>query len=167
MRQPHKGARSVNTPDSLPRCGVEGGGFALSAALIVSATLQTFGPGPRGSLAQGDDHSKGSTMNRRSACLCFLAVAKTSLLSSFAWAAGATAKTVSRVAGPHWSVNGDWNPGIEAVQKHLRAAHGIDPTGLGLEELLALHDNSHNRMGSHGHSHQRKPQGITKGYGKF
>jgi len=92
---------------------------------------------------------------------------KASLLSSFVWAAQATARTAFRVAGPHWSVNGDWNPSIEAVQKHLLGVHGIDPSGLGLEEMLTLHDNSHNRMGNHGHTHQKKPQGFTKGYGKF
>jgi hypothetical protein len=106
-------------------------------------------------------------MNRRSACICFLAVVKTALLSSFVRAAAATAKTVSRVAGPHWSVNGDWNPGVEAVQNHLLGVHGIDPSGLGLDEMLALHDNAHNRMGNHGHSHQKKPQGFSKGYSKF
>jgi hypothetical protein len=63
--------------------------------------------------------------------------------------------------------NGDWNPGVEAVQNHLLGVHGIDPSGLGLDEMLALHDNAHNRMGNHGHSHQKKPQGFSKGYSKF
>ena len=106
-------------------------------------------------------------MNRRSACIFFLAAVKTSLLASFAWAAETTAKTVSRMAGPHWSVNGDWAPSVEEIQQHLRAAHHIDPEGLGLEEMLTLHDNAHNRMGYRGHSHQKKPQGFTKGYHKF
>ena len=106
-------------------------------------------------------------MNRRSACIQFLAVVKTSLLASFVWAARATASTVSRVAGPHWSVNGDWNPGVEAVQAHLRGGHGIDPRGLGLEEMLTLHDNVHNRAGYRGHTHQKKSQVVTKGYRKF
>ena len=106
-------------------------------------------------------------MNRRSACISFLTVLKTSLLSSFVWAAEATARTVSRVAGPHWSVNGDWSPNAEAVQKHLLGAHGIDPGGLDLEAMLTLHDNAHNRMGYQGHSHQKKTHVPTKGYRKF
>ncbi len=39
-------------------------------------------------------------MNRRSACICFLAVLKTSLVSSFALAAQEAVRSVSRIAGP-------------------------------------------------------------------
>ena len=107
-------------------------------------------------------------MNRRSACLCFLAFLKTSLLSSFAVAAQEAARAVSRVAGPHWSVNGDWTPDLEEVQRHLRSAHGIDPGSLGIEELLTLHDNDHNRRGhQHGHAHKKASRTSAKGYAKF
>ena len=106
-------------------------------------------------------------MNRRSACICFLAAVKTSLLTSFALAAQEAAKTVSRIGGPRWNVNGDWSPGVEEVQRHLRDAHGIDPGGLGLEELLTLHDNDHNRRGSTtGHGHKKTAKSPSKGYAK-
>jgi len=107
-------------------------------------------------------------MNRRSACVCFLAAVKTSLLSSFVLAAQEAARTISRIAGPRWNVNGDWMPSVEEVQNHLRAAHGIDPSGLGLEDLLTLHDNDHNRRGySTGHAHKKAPTGQSKGYAKY
>lgn len=105
-------------------------------------------------------------MNRRSACICFLAVVKTVLLTSLVRAAEVTAKTVSRVTGPHWSVNGDWNPSIESIRDHLRGAHRIEPGSMDLESLLTLHDNVHNRMGNHGHTHAKK-QLPAKGYAKF
>lgn len=106
-------------------------------------------------------------MNRRSAGICFLAIAKTSFLSSFALAAQEAAKTVSRIAGPRWNVNGDWSPSVEEVQRHLRDAHGIDPGSRGLEELLALHDNDHNRRGySTGHGHKKAAKSSPKGYAK-
>lgn len=88
-------------------------------------------------------------------------------MSSLVVAAEATAKAAARVGGPHWSVNGDWNPSVETVQQHLRTAHGIDPSGMGLEEMLAVHDSVHNRMGNHGHSHAKKSKPPAKGYAKF
>lgn len=107
-------------------------------------------------------------MDRRSACICFLALLKTSLVSSFALAAQEAARTVSRIAGPRWNVNGDWNPSIEEVQNHLRAAHGIDPGNLNFEDLLALHDNDHNRRGyAAGHSHKKASKSSAKGYAKY
>jgi hypothetical protein len=116
---------------------------------------------------QADRTQKGSIMNRRSACICFLAVAKTSILSSFALAAQEAARTVSRIAGPRWNVNGDWTPSVEEVQRHLRDAHGIDPGSLALEELLTLHDNDHNVRGySTGHSHKKATKSSQKGYAK-
>jgi hypothetical protein len=106
-------------------------------------------------------------VKRRSACLCLLAVVKTSLLSSFALAAQEAAKTISRIAGPRWNVNGDWSPGIDEVQRHLRDAHGIDPGNLGLEDLLTLHDNDHNRRGhTAGHGHKKALKNPPKGYEK-
>jgi hypothetical protein len=96
-------------------------------------------------------------MNRRSAFLFLLALAKTSI--AFA------AQEVGRIAGPRWNVNGNWSPSIDEVRAHLRNAHGIDPGGLGLQELLALHDNAHNRMGG-GHRKTNEPKGSTKGYRK-
>lgn len=103
-------------------------------------------------------------MNRRSACLCFLVFFKTSVVL----AAQEAAKTVSRMAGPHWNVNGDWTPTAEEVQRHLRDAHGIDPGSLALEDLLTLHDNDHNRRGvSAGHGHKKAAKTSSKGYAKF
>lgn len=107
-------------------------------------------------------------MDRRSACICFLAVVKTSLVSSVALAAEEAAKTVARMAGPRWNVNGDWTPSPEEIRDHLLQAHGIDPADAGLEEMLTLHDNDHNRMGYRaGHGHKKQPKGSTKGYAKF
>lgn len=103
-------------------------------------------------------------MDRRTACICFLATLKTTLLSSFVLAAQEAAKTVSRIAGPRWNVNGDWTPRIDEIQDHLRSAHGIDPTGFDLEDLLNLHDNDHNRRGYRkDHGHTKRP---AKGYAR-
>ena len=106
-------------------------------------------------------------MNRRSACICFLAAVKTSFLSSLALAAQEAARTVSRIAGPRWNVNGDWSPTIEEIQSHLRNAHGIDPSGRDIEDLLTLHDNDHNRRGSSNtHGHKKSAKSPAKGYAK-
>jgi hypothetical protein len=100
--------------------------------------------------------------------MCFLALLKTSLVSSVALAAQEAAKTVSRVAGPRWNVNGDWTPSVEEIQGHLRSVHGIDPGALGIEDLLTLHDNDHNRMGHQtGHAHKKSKNSQAKGYAKF
>lgn len=107
-------------------------------------------------------------MDRRSACMCFLALLKTSLVSSVALAAQDAVRTISRVAGPRWNVNGDWSPSLEEIQGHLRAAHGIDPADMGLEDLLTLHDNDHNRRGYQtGHAHKKANKSQAKGYAKF
>jgi len=108
-------------------------------------------------------------MNRRSAGIAFLALLKTALLASFAHAAQEAARAVSRISGPRWNVNGNWAPTTEELQSHLRNAHGIDPGNLGLEDLLTLHDNDHNRRGitSSTHSHKKSPKSSTKGYAKF
>ena len=107
-------------------------------------------------------------MNRRSACICFLACLKTSLVYSVALAAHEAAKTVSRIAGPRWNVNGDWTPSLDEIQGHLRSAHGIDPGTMGIEDLLTLHDNDHNRRGYQaGHGHKKAAKGSAKGYAKF
>lgn len=106
-------------------------------------------------------------MNRRSACFCLFVAAKTALLSSFALAAQEAAATMSRIAGPRWNVNGNWAPDMEEVQRHLREAHGINPGDLGLEALLILHDNDHNRRGvTTGHSHKKSSKSPPKGYAK-
>ena len=106
-------------------------------------------------------------MNRRSACIGLLAVLKTSLVSSFALAAQEAAKTVSRIAGPRWNVNGEWAPTIEEIESHLRAAHGIDPSGRSMEDLLTLHDNDHNlRCSSNNHGHKKSTKSSAKGYAK-
>lgn len=107
-------------------------------------------------------------MDRRSACLCFLALLKTCLVSTAALAAQETLKTISRVAGPRWNVNGDWSPSLDEIQGHLRTAHGIDPGTLGIDDLLTLHDNDHNRRGYRtGHGHEKAGKGQSKGYAKF
>ena len=107
-------------------------------------------------------------MNRRSACLCFLVAVKTTFVSSLVLAAQEAVHTVSRIAGPRWNVNGDWTPSVEEVQRHLRDAHGINPGSLGLEDLLTLHDNDHNRRGHAAmHSHKKSSKSPTKGYAKF
>lgn len=99
-------------------------------------------------------------MNRRSACICLLVFLKAS--------ATLAAQTVSRIAGPRWNVNGDWTPTAEEVQRHLRDAHGINPGSLGLEDLLTLHDNDHNRRGyTAGHGHQKAGKSQSKGFAKF
>ncbi len=103
-------------------------------------------------------------MNRRTACLCFLVALKTSLVSSFVLAAQEAAQAVSRIAGPRWNVDGDWDPSIEEIQSHLRSSHGIDPGGFDLEDLLILHDNDHNRRGyRRDHGHTKRP---AKGYAR-
>jgi len=108
-------------------------------------------------------------MNRRSACIYALALLKTPLVSSLVLAAQEAAKTVSRIAGPRWNVNGDWTPTMEEIQSHLRSAHGIDPGNLGIEDLLTLHDNDHNRRGVSGtnHSHKKSSKSPSKSYAKF
>lgn len=107
-------------------------------------------------------------MNRRSACICFLAILKTTLVSSFVLAAQEAAKTVSRIAGPRWNVNGDWTPTVEELQGHLRDAHGIEASGRDIEDLLTLHDNDHNRRGvSTNHGHKKSTKSSTKGYAKY
>jgi hypothetical protein len=116
----------------------------------------------------GGSTRKDIAMNRRSACICFLAFLKTSLVSSFALAGQEAVRTISRVAGPRWNVNGDWAPGLAEIQAHLRAAHGIDPGNLGVEDLLTLHDNDHNRRGHvAGHGHKKAAKSSAKGYAKF
>jgi hypothetical protein len=53
-------------------------------------------------------------MNRRSAGITFLALLKTSFVSSVALAAS----SVSRIAGPRWNENGDWSPSLDEIQGH-------------------------------------------------
>jgi len=116
----------------------------------------------------GGSRLRHNAMNRRSACICVLAFLKTSLVSSVALAAQEAARTVSRIAGPRWNVNGDWSPGLDELQGHLRAAHGIAPGTLGIEDLLTLHDNDHNRRGYQaGHGHKKATKGQSKGYAGF
>ena len=107
-------------------------------------------------------------MNRRSACIFFLALLKTSLVSSFALAGQEAVRTILRIAGPRWNVNGDWAPSLEELQGHLRAGHGIDPGNRGVEDLLTLHDNDHNRSGhAASHGHKKSAKSSAKGYAKF
>jgi len=110
-------------------------------------------------------------MNRRSAFGCLVAALKAAFLPSFVLGADETAETVgttiTRRAGPRWNVNGDWTPSLEAIQRHLLQAHGIDPTGYSLDEMLALHDNDHNRMGYRpGQRSRPQPKSSARGYRK-
>jgi len=106
-------------------------------------------------------------MRRRSACLCLLAALKASFLPSLVLAAQEAVRSVARIAGPRWNVNGDWTPSLDEVRSHLRGAHGIDPGDLPLDDLLTLHDNDHNRRGPHtGHGHKKASRGAAKGYAK-
>ena len=86
-------------------------------------------------------------MNRRSSLSCLIACVKVGLLMPLARGVETTTETIRRIGGPRWNVNGRWNPTVEAIQRHLLQSHGIDPTGYSLEEMLALHDNDHNRRG--------------------
>ena len=109
-----------------------------------------------------------SMMNRRAACLRFLLGLQAFLLSAVTLAAEEVAKTVSRMAGPRWNVNGNWSPSLEEIQRHLREVHGIDPGSEGMDNLLAMHDNDHNRRGPmSGHTHRKESKRTTKGYAKF
>lgn len=106
-------------------------------------------------------------MRRRLAMTHLVAVIHTTIMSSLALATERVATTARRLAGPHWSVNGDWAPSVETVRHHLLTAHGIDPAGLDLEQMLTLHDNDHNRTGSrHGPGQRQRPSGASKGYRK-
>jgi len=106
-------------------------------------------------------------MNRRSACIAFLTFVKTALVSSCLLAAQQASRTVARIAGPRWNVNGDWTPGREEIQRHLREAHGIEPGDLAMEDLLTLHDNDHNRRGySNAHTHRKSTKSSSKGYAR-
>ena len=59
-------------------------------------------------------------------------------------------------------------PSLEELQGHLRAGHGIDPGTRGVEDLLTLHDNDHNRSGhAASHGHKKSAKSSAKGYAKF
>jgi hypothetical protein len=106
-------------------------------------------------------------MNRRTACGSFLPGLQTLVLATLARATEQAARTVERIGGPSWNVNDDWNPSFEAIQRHLRDAHGINPSGLSLDQMLTRHDNAHNRSGQrHGPGPQRQSSGSSKGYRK-
>jgi hypothetical protein len=46
--------------------------------------------------------------------------------------------------------------------------YGIEPGALGIEDLLTMHDNDHNRRGHIGsHSHKKAAKSSAKGYAKF
>ena len=107
-------------------------------------------------------------VNRRAACLRFLLGLQAFLLSVVTLAAEEVAESVSRMAGPRWNVNGNWSPSLAEIQRHLREVHGIDPGSEGMEHLLAMHDNDHNRRGHmSGHTPRKEPKRTTKGYAKF
>jgi hypothetical protein len=49
-----------------------------------------------------------------------------------------------QVPGPLWDVHGD------SVENHLRSVHGIDPTGMSYQQMVAAHSDAHNRMQGRG-----------------
>ena len=102
-------------------------------------------------------------MNRRSSLSYFVACVKVGLLLPVARGVETTAETIRRIGGPRWNVNGRWNPTVEAIQRHLLQSHGIDPTGYSLEEMLALHDNDHNRRG-YFPKKKKTPKSSARGY---
>jgi hypothetical protein len=51
---------------------------------------------------------------------------------------------VTRNPGPRWHWNGDWSPSEETAAEHLLNAHGIDASGMSMQQMMALHDNAHN-----------------------
>ncbi len=107
-------------------------------------------------------------MHRRSALFCLATVVKTALVSAYAMASEQATSTITRIAGPRWNVNGDWTPSSDAIQQHLLTSHGIHPDGLSLEQMVAMHDNDHNRTGArHSHGKKEASKGSTKGYGKW
>lgn len=104
-------------------------------------------------------------MNRRTVCGGFLAGFQMLFVATLAAATEQAVRTVQRIAGPRWNVNGDWHPSIEAIQSHLRDAHGIDPSGWSRQQLLTLHDNAHNRgLQRRGEGLKRHSNGSAKGY---
>jgi len=112
-------------------------------------------------------------MNRRSAFGCLLAVFKSVFFPALVLGADeapkaeTAAKTVTRRPGPRWNVNGDWTPSPEALRQHLLRSHGIDPGGYSLDEMLALHDNDHNRRGYRpGQRSRPQPKSSARGYRK-
>ena len=102
-------------------------------------------------------------MNRRSSLSYLIACVKIGLLLPLVRGAETTAETIRRIGGPRWNVNGRWNPTVEAIQRHLLQSHGIDPTGYSLEEMLALHDNDHNRRG-YFPKKKKTPKSSARGY---
>jgi len=51
---------------------------------------------------------------------------------------------VMRMPGPRWNWEGDWSPSYDQAAQHLRNVHGIDPSGMSMEDMQAAHDNAHN-----------------------
>jgi hypothetical protein len=109
------------------------------------------------------DFIRRFSMNRRSSLSYLVACVKVGLLLPLARGAETTAETIRRTAGPRWNVNGHWNPTVEVIQQHLLHSHGIDPRGYSLDEMLALHDNDHNRRG-HVPKKKKKPKSSARGY---
>lgn len=52
--------------------------------------------------------------------------------------------TPSRMAGPRWNWDGDWNPTEDEARDHLLKEHGVDASGLTLDAMTVIHDNCHN-----------------------
>ena len=102
-------------------------------------------------------------MNRRSSLIYLWACIKAGLLLPLSRGAEPSTETIRRIAGPRWNVNGHWNPTIDAIQRHLLQSHGIDPTGYSLDEMLALHDNDHNRRG-YFYTKKKPPKKSARGY---
>jgi len=118
-------------------------------------------------MQEPSDRNRTPASSRRSACLRSLALLGAAMVSACVVAAQEASAAVARIAGPRWNVNGNWAPSLEEIQRHLREAHGIDPAGMGMEDLLTLHDNDHNRSGVRSsHAHKRTAKSSPKGYAK-
>ena len=102
-------------------------------------------------------------MNRRSSLSYLCACIKAGLLLPLSRGAETSVEMIQRIAGPRWNVNGRWNPSIDMIQRHLLQSHGIDPTGYSLDEMLALHDNDHNRRG-YFYTKKKTPKNSARGY---
>lgn len=56
--------------------------------------------------------------------------------------------SIGRLPGPRWNWEGDWSPSYDQAAQHLRDDHGIDPSGMSMDEMQVAHDNAHNGYAS-------------------
>lgn len=51
---------------------------------------------------------------------------------------------IVRNPGPRWNWNRDWSPSTQQASNHLLRSHGIDASGMSMQQMTAIHDNAHN-----------------------